>query len=153
MDINVWTAIIAASSAIIGSAVPSIITYLSQKANFKNQIAQKNYDIKAKEYNEFLQTMQDFMNNTNSSQHFYSYQNAVNKVLLIADNDTAIYINQYFQAQIKGANERDPLDAEKHIDFQTKIVNSIRKDMGISNENLDKILMVSYNIPNKAIDE
>jgi hypothetical protein len=157
MDNAIYIAVISASSAIVGGLVPSLMSYFSKKAEFKNSLFlidkqyennQKgiNIELKRKEYTTFMDVIQEFMNNT-TNPNFTKFQISVNRVLLYANNNTASLINNYYQSMIRGVATGVFLEKEKHEEYQCEIVNAMRSDIGIANSKIDNVYFVSFTPP------
>lgn len=144
MNDTLTIAIVAASSAIIGALVPAIFSYLNDRRLSKEKEKEQNRQLKVQKYSLFIDSLQYFMNHIDDINAFISFQNSINSLLLFADNNTAKITNEYWKKMIKLNAERRGLNAQEHTEFQTKIFNSIRTDIGVSSEKLENVLLISF---------
>lgn len=143
MDNNILTVIIASASALLGGTIPALFTYMSKKKDYNYQKEQELNRTLMNEYVEYIQAMQNFMNSENSTECFLVYQNAINKVLLLAKEDTANIINEYFQCMIKSFKGVCVLTQDDNMRYHTAIINSMRKDLAISKNSINKVGFIS----------
>ena len=153
MDDKILIAIISAGSAIIGGLVPAIFSYFTKKKELKSNLDilqeqsrisrdSTNIEIRRCEYSKFIDALQK---ERNTGSNFVDFQNSVNKILLFADHKTAVLINAYYTDICYGSMGRQTaLSNDKHDEYQQKIINSMRYDLGVSCTDIDNILIATY---------
>ena len=144
MDDKILIAIIAASSALLGSLIPIVINYLNSKEQ-RNFEIKKNLQNKQKEvYLELMLSLQDLINhNKTDNSKFFNLQNSVIKASLYGDIKTAQAFYDYYDAIVKSNLDGiEYLTEDGHHNHQSKILNSIRKSMGL--DELKGFYMVGY---------
>lgn len=144
MENTLQIAIVAASSAIVGAIVPSLMSYLNQRAAVRDNRKENNRKLQTEKYEYFILAMQNMMNNSSNSNCFANFQNAVNQILIYADNDTAVIINEYYRRMIELQQQNAGLNSERHKKYQGEIINSIRKNIGVSNKKLDDVYLIAF---------
>lgn len=142
MSESIQIALISALSALCGGLIGSIASVVVNWQNISGERKNKQIDLKTESYIEFINSMQDLMNTFNDN-NFHRFQEAICKILIIADKETAKNINGYYKALIQSVSTK-PLNNEQHNEFQNKIINSIRKDLKISKDEIDDVYLVKY---------
>lgn len=142
MNESIQIALISAGAALLGGLIGVIGTVIVNFQNIKGERTNKKIDIKREYYIEFINSMQTFINE-GTDRGFYKFQEAINKVLVIANKETAKNVNDYYKSLVQSTNDNH-LNQQQHSDFQTKIINSIRKDLKSSKEDLEGVSLVQY---------
>lgn len=132
---------IAALSAILGGSIPAIISFLSIKRTQKIELEKKLHLEQRDIYKNYLITLQRSINKI-TPENFEELQKTTIAICLYGDNETAIIINYYYKALIEGANRNSPLTNKEQIEYQTQIINSMRKNLKL--KNMDSFELVSF---------
>lgn len=128
IDIKIQVALIALCSAILGAIITAISNYfLNKKLESNKQIKQKQKEI----YLTFLRKLQDFKNASDPNSAFTSFQDAVNQVCLYGDNNTSLFVLDYYNAIVSSSLKRKYIDENDHNSHTTKIMNAMRKSLGL----------------------
>ena len=146
MDNTVFIALIAAGSAILGSVIPTIF-------NFWNNAQQREFEIKKilleqqkAAYYELLSALQSIMNEQTSEDRFLALQVAGNQVAIYGDKKASQeYLNYYYAMVSQSQGKRPPLASVEHKGHQTKIMNAMRKGMGL--DEIDSFEIIGFNPP------
>ena len=141
MDNTLITALIAAGSALLGALIPAIFSYIGIKRELINTNSSKLYDIRRQEYVNYLDSLQNMINNSNES-NFILFQNSTNKLIIYADKKLSKLVNDYLQTIVNRTNSGDRISLEENIYFQTRIVNEMRAEIGITNGDLDQVSLI-----------
>lgn len=141
MDSTLLTAIIAAGSACIGALIPSLFSYLGKKKEYKNDREAKLEEIRRKEYNNYIEALQTMVNDGNRD-NFLILQACTNRILLFAGPKLSVLVNKYYNEVVQRTLQQKPLTLEEQTRYQTNIFNTMRKELGVSKEKLDKVSMV-----------
>lgn len=142
MDINVSIALIAAFSACLGALIPSLFSYFGKKVEYENDSKAKLEEIRRKACNDFIDALQTMINSSNRDS-FLALQTSTNKLLLFAGPELSILVNKYFNDLVQRTNQYKPLTLEEQVQYQTKIYNAMRKELGVSSDKTDNINKVS----------
>lgn len=137
---SIQTALIAAGSAFLGALVPSVFSYLGKRQEFKNAKKVRLNEIKIQVYEEYFNTLQNMVQNSNPD-NFSALQSSTIKILMFADKGLANIVNDYIRRLVQSTTTT-PLTKEQHMDYQTKIINEIRKELGYTSSDLEKIEIV-----------
>lgn len=135
-------AVIAALSAILGGSIPALISFFSIKRNQKMELEKKLHIEQREIYKNYLITLQSTINDT-SPENFRELQKATVSICLYGDNETAKIINEYFSDLIQNVNSGSFLSNSRQVEYQTKIINSMRKHLDL--KNVDRFELVSFN--------
>lgn len=140
MDNTLLTALIAAGSACIGALIPSVTSYGLARMNNKKDLSSKTIENQRNTYKNLIVAIQAMMNESNEN-NFNVFQSAVNDVLLFAGKNTANKVSNYYHNIVNLQNKGTGLNAKQHQQYQKDIINSMRKDLGICNEEIDTYLI------------
>lgn len=131
--------VISAAAAIMGSSVGLI-----------SQIAEHSHDRKARmierrinAYLDFIDSMQLFMNRS-SSENFTKFQRAANVIMIIAANPVSTEVNAYYMHLVESSNNQNPLNEKEHSQYQNRIINLMRKDVGAASIDLENVRLVAF---------
>ncbi len=141
MDNTILTALIAAGSACIGALIPSLFSYWGKRNEYENDKKAKLEDIRRKAYCEYIEALQRMINAGNR-ENFLLLQASTNKLLLYAGSKLSGLINQYFNDVIQKTLLGESLTLEEQTKYQTDIFNEMRKELGITKEELDIVSVV-----------
>lgn len=141
MDHTILTAIIAAVSACVGAIIPSLFSYLGKQKEYENDKKAKMEDIRRKAYYEYIEVLQTMINAGNR-ENFLLLQASTNKLLLFAGAKLSGLINHYYNDIIQKTLQSEPLTLEEQTRYQTDIFNEMRKELGITKEELDLVSLV-----------
>lgn len=142
MDDTILTALIAAGSACIGALIPSLFSYLGKRKEYENDKKAKLEDIRRKAYYEYIEAIQRMINAGNR-ENFLLLQASTNKLLLYAGSRLSGLINQYYNDIIQKTLQGESLTLKEQTKYQTDIFNEMRKELGITKEELDIVSVVS----------
>lgn len=135
------TALIAAVSACIGALIPCLFSYLGKKKDYEiNRNAQLE-EIRRKEYSDYIQSLQNMINNENSD-NFRSLQANTNRLLLFSGPELSKLVNIYFSELVTRSNSRNPFTSEELTTYHTLIFNTMRKELGVTGGKIDNIPVV-----------
>lgn len=141
IDHTILTAIIAAVSACVGALIPSLFSYLGKRKEYENDKKAKLEDIRRRAYYEYIEALQTMINAGNR-ENFLLLQASTNKLMLYAGTKLSGLINQYYNDIIQKALREEHLTLEEQTKYQTDIFNEMRKELGITEENLDIVSLV-----------
>ena len=141
MDNTMCTALIAAISACIGALIPSLFSYLGKRQEYKNDRTAKIEEIRRKEYCLYIETLQAMINEDNRD-NFLALQKSTNRLLLFSGEELSKIINEYYSELVERTNENTQLTLEEQIEYQTKIFNTMRNEIGVDITKLKKVSMV-----------
>lgn len=141
MDNTMCTALIAAISACIGALIPSLFSYLGKRQEYKNDRTAKIEEIRRKEYCLYIETLQTMINEDNRD-NFLALQKSTNRLLLFSGEELSKIINEYYSELVERTNENTQLTLEEQIEYQTKIFNTMRNEIGVDITKLKKVSMV-----------
>ena len=141
MDNTLFTAIIAASSALMGALIPSLFSYFTRQKEFENEQKVRLEEVRREEYRLYIETLQAMINEGNRD-NFLLLQESTNKLLLFAGPELCTTINEYYNKLVETANQKRPMSLEEQTKYQTDIFNAMRKELGISTKELKKTSMI-----------
>ncbi|MFV8343607.1 hypothetical protein [Flavobacterium sp. XS2P39] len=142
MDDKILIAIISASSALVGSFIPTIFTYFKTKDQFQFELKKDLLANQKSVYDGILIALQNMINNQ-GNEEFEALQKASIKLAIYGDNNSAKAMNEYYNEVTKsGRNARIPLTKEEHKEYQEKIINGIRQNLGLNK--LDSFEIVGF---------
>jgi len=142
MEDKIFIAIIAASSALLGSLIPTVLNYLNSREQ-RNFETKKDLQKKQKEvYLELMLSLQDMINYQTDNSKFFNLQNSVIKASLYADDKTAQTFYDYYDSLVKSNQNMQPLTQKENQRYQSDILNSIRKSMGL--ESIEEFKIVGF---------
>lgn len=82
------------------------------------------------------------MINESNRDNFLLLQKSTNRLLLFAGPELSTIINEYYNTIINNANAGKPTLNHEHISYQTKIVNAMRSELGVSTIELDQVRFI-----------
>lgn len=135
MDGALLTAIIAAGSACVGSLIPCLFSYLGKWRDYKISKASKVAEIRRDVYANYIEALQTMVNKQDM-ESLLLLQKSTNKILLFADYNLSSLVNNYYKDLINSSLQKKPLSLEEHTESQTKILNAMRKELEVSQDEL-----------------
>lgn len=97
--------------------------------------------IRRTEYSFYRDVLQQMINESNRD-NFLLLQKSTNRLLLFAGPELSTIINEYYNTIINNANAGKPTLNHEHISYQTKIVNAMRSELGVSTIELDQVRFI-----------
>lgn len=82
------------------------------------------------------------MVNEGNRDNFLLLQKSINRLLLFAGPKLSLIINEYFNTLVTDANAGKPTLRDKHVNYQTLIVNAMRAELGGSAIELEQAQFV-----------
>lgn len=141
MDNTLYTAIIAAGSALMGALIPSLFSYFTRQKEFENEQKVRLEEVRREEYCLYIETLQAMINENNRD-NFLALQKSTNRLLLFSGKELSKIINEYYSELVERTNENTQLTLEEQIEYQTKIFNTMRNEIGVDITKLKKVSMV-----------
>ncbi len=142
MDDKILIAIISASSALIGSLIPTLLTYFKNKDQNEFELKKDLLVNQKVVYDEILIALQNMINNQ-GNEEFKALQKASIKLAIYGDNNSSKAMNDYYNDVTKaGQNLRKPLTKDEHKNYQERIINGIRQNLGL--EKFDSFEIVGF---------
>ena len=142
MDDKILIAIISAGSALIGSLIPTIITFLNNKEQNSFELKRDLLNNQKGVYGEIMIALQNVINKQ-GNEEFRELQKASIKLSIYGDNSSSKAMNEYYNEITKSGQQlRKPLTPEEHKIFQMRIINGIRKNLGL--EKFDSFEIVGF---------
>lgn len=142
MDDKILIAIISASSALIGSLIPTLFTYFKNKEQNEFELKKDLLTNQKVVYDEIMIALQNIINNQRNEE-FKALQKASIKLAIYGDNDSSKAMNEYYNELTKnGQGLRIPLTKDEHKTFHERIINGIRKNLGL--ETFDSFEIVGF---------
>jgi hypothetical protein len=133
MKTEIFISIVAATSALLGSLIPTIINYLNNRNQNRFEVQRTLLEKQKEVYNDLLFALQYIMNNPTDPNAFREFQKSVNQISIYGDNNTAVSVNNYYRELVSiSRNKRVLLTQEEHKTYQEQIVNGMRKHLGLS---------------------
>lgn len=132
MKEELFISIIAASSALFGALIPTVIGYISNQKQNKFELSKTLLERQKDIYWDLMVSLQNIINNA-TNDTFLELQKSVNKISVYGDNETSNALYQYYMELVKvSRQERIGLTQAEHQRFQSEIVNGIRKNLGLN---------------------
>ncbi|MDO9615917.1 MAG: hypothetical protein Q7J86_15510 [Bacteroidota bacterium] len=132
MKEEVFISIIAASSALLGALIPTVIGYINKQKQNQFELTKTLLERQKDIYWDLMVSLQNIINNT-TNETFIELQKSVNKISVYGDNETSKALYQYYMELVKvSRQERINLSQSEHQRFQSEIVNGIRKNLGLN---------------------
>ncbi|WP_321437279.1 hypothetical protein [uncultured Bacteroides sp.] len=142
MNDTLMTAIIAAGSALLGGAIPSIINYFSISKQKNIELNSKLKEQQKDLYLKYLLVLQKGINEM-TNENFLELQNINLEIALYGDDKTSKLANQYYTTLVNQSNNNIPMDPESHKEFQSKIFNAMRKHLKL--DTYEEFYIIGYN--------
>ena len=131
MDDKVLIAIISATSALVGSLIPTIFNFLNNKTQNGFTLKRDLLENQKNVYWVIMIALQNIINK-NGENEFLELQKAAIKLSIYGDNNSSKAINNYYNELVKSAQgTRDLLTSDEHRNFQKSIINGMRNNLGL----------------------
>lgn len=142
MKETIFIAIIASISALLGSLIPTLVSYYNQKVQmkfeFRKTIMEKQKDV----YADLMLAFQNVIN-ANGASGMKELQESIVKASIYGDDKSAPALNKYYKELILSTNKkREQLNADEHAKFQKEIINGMRENLGLAP--LDYFEIIAY---------
>src|SRR5690554_6353312 len=132
MDDKLLIALVAAGSALLGAVIPTVFNFFNNKKQRDFEIRKILLEKQKAAYFELLSCLQAMINQQGNEDLFRALQVAGNQVAIYGDESTSEEYLSYYYALVSGAQgNRQPLTSKEHKDYQTKIMNAMRKGVGL----------------------
>ncbi|MDZ4729927.1 MAG: hypothetical protein SH820_08310 [Xanthomonadales bacterium] len=132
MDDKLLIALIAGSSALLGSLVPTVDGYVNSKKQRAFEIQKTLLDRQRQIYSDLMLSLQEMINSQTNAEHFLALQRAVLQVAIYGDNATSVALNEYYTAIFSSTQPGGtPLKKEKHQVYQKRVLNGMRAHLGL----------------------
>lgn len=142
MDDKILIAIISASSALIGSLIPTVIAFLKNKEQNDFELKRDLLNNQKGVYGEIMIALQNVINKQGDNE-FRELQKASIKLSIYGDNSSSKAMNDYYNEITKSAQQsRKALTKDEHKMFQMRIINGIRQNLGL--EKFDSFEIVGF---------
>jgi hypothetical protein len=132
MEEKLVLAVIAAGSALLGAVIPTIFNYLNNKR--QREFEAKKVILKKQKaaYFDLLESMQDMINNQTDQASFLRLQKCGIKVAIYGEDSAAHEFLHYYSELVRSANGQGKiLDGEEHRLHQMRMLNSMRRSLGL----------------------
>ena len=140
-DNTICAALIAAISACIGALIPCLFSYLGKRQEYKNDRTAKIEEIRRTEYSLYIETLQTMINENNRN-NFLALQKSTNRLLLFSGPKLSKIINEYYSELVERTNQLKPLSTQEQVEYQTKIFNAMRQELGVDLKKLEQVIMI-----------
>mgnify|MGYP006078721413 CR=1 FL=1 len=140
MDDKILIGIISASSALIGGLIPTLFAYFNTKNQNEFELKKDLLANQKNVYNEVLIALQNIINNS-GVEETKAFQKTTNKLAIYGDNVSAKAMNDYYNELINNIQKlREPVTRAEHRKYQKRIINGIRKNLGLEELNSFEIV-------------
>jgi hypothetical protein len=139
MDEKILIGVISASSAIIGGIIPTLSAYFNTKNQNEFELKKDLIANQKNVYDEVLIALQNIINNSGVEEN-KAFQKASNKLAIFGDNASAKAMNDYYYELINAQKLGVPVTTDEHRNYQKRIINGIRKNLGLEELNSFEIL-------------
>lgn len=131
MDEKLLIALVAAVSALIGSAIPTLFNYWNNNKQREFEVKKALLEKQRQIYSDLMLHLQQIIN-TNKNEDFFGFQQAVLQVSIYGDDSTASALNEYYTAIIASAQPGGlPLGKNQHQYHQNRILNGMRANLNL----------------------
>lgn len=118
-----------------------LFSFLGKKKEYEIARLEQIEHIRRTEYCNFMDILQQMVNEGNHG-NFLLLQKSINRLLLFAGPKLSLIINEYFNTLVTDANAGKPTLRDKHVNYQTQIVNAMRAELGVSATELEQVQFV-----------
>lgn len=133
MDEKLLIALVAGGSALLGSVIPTVFNFFNNKQQRDFEIKKLLLEKQRAAYFELLSALQAMINEQDNKSRFLALQAAGNQVAIYGDKKTSQEYLNYYYAIVSGAQGKRPqLTSDDHKNYQTAIMNAMRKGMGLA---------------------
>jgi hypothetical protein len=145
MDDKLLIALVAAVSALIGSAIPTLFNYWNNSKQREFEVKKALLEKQRQIYSDLMLCLQQMIN-TNKNEDFFGLQRAVLQVSIYGDDSTSSALNEYYTAIIASAQHGGtPLEKTRHQYHQNRILNGMRASLDL--QPLPAFEIVSFRPP------
>lgn len=137
MDDKLLVAVIAGSSALLGSLIPTLVGFFNNRCQRAFELKKELIARQRTAYSQMLLNLQATMNNGNEG--FQKLQQSILEVAVYGDKETAAAVHKYYLALVHRGAE---LKKEEHAQFQTGILNAMRANLDL--KPLDSFELVRF---------
>ncbi len=141
MVTEIQTAIIAGASALVGSLIPTASSLLTKRWDYTKEEERKWKEIRREEYVKYVEALQNMVNNGDRD-NFLQLQISTNRLLLFAGTDVSTLVNNFLNTIVTRTIQKNPLTQEEVEEYETNIINTMRKELDISKNKLKKVSFV-----------
>ncbi len=128
LEDKILIAVIAAGSALLGSLIPSVLTFLNNNKQRQFEVRKMLLDKQKEAYRDLLVSLQEFGNNSvQSNEYFYKFQNQVLQVVIYGEDSASKAVNDYYQELVN----KKSLSNEEHRKHHSNILNTMRRSLGL----------------------
>ncbi len=138
---EIYTAIIAAVSAILGVIVANISTYYLHRLSIKKDES----EMRLEEYIRYINCIQQYMNFPTNKSYQNKYKMESNRLMLIGEKRVVELSMEYtkelyfYTKTMEGKYfEKEDINKEVHLKYQKELVNAMRKDLYPKCEEIDE---------------
>lgn len=135
MDNILLTSIIASASACVGALIPCLFAFLGKRQEYEMERLSKIEDVRRSEFAVYLESLQRMVNDGNR-ENFLKLQESTNRILLYAGQELSSIVYEYYINLIDRTNSGTQFSLKEHDEYQTKIVNAMRHELGVSKDEL-----------------
>ena len=133
MDEKLLIALVAGGSALLGSVIPTVFNFFNNKQQRDFETKKLLLEKQKTAYFELLSALQAMINEQDNKSHFLALQAAGNQVAIYGDKKTSQqYLNYYYAIVSEAQGKRAHLTSDDHRTYHTKIINAMRKGMGLA---------------------
>jgi hypothetical protein len=145
MDDKLLIALVAAVSALIGSAIPTLFNYWNNNKQREFEVRKALFEKQRQIYSDLMLCLQQMLN-TNKNEDFFGLQRAVLQVSIYGDDSTSSALNEYYTAIIASTQPGStPLGRSQHQYHHNRILNGMRASLGL--QPLPAFEIVSFRPP------
>ena len=148
MEINLTIALIAASSALVGSLIPTVFGYINSRSQRKFETQKSLRENQKEAYASLLLTLEETMS-CPSLDKMAALQRAVILVAIYGDDRAAQSANSYFSALVK-SQQSQPLTKEQHQQHHEAVLSGVRSSLGLNALPGFELVSVSRSAPKNA---
>lgn len=141
MDNILLTSIIASASACVGALIPCLFAFLGKRQEYEMERLSKIEDVRRSEFAVYLESLQRMVNDGNR-ENFLKLQESTNRILLYAGQELSSIVYEYYITLIDRTNSGKQFSLNEHDVYQTKIVNAMRHELGVSKDELISVRVI-----------
>lgn len=132
MESNLIVALIAATSALFGSLIPTAFGYFSNKKQREFEVLKSLQENQKESYTNLLLTLEEVMSSP-SLEKLAAFQRAVILISIYGDDKSAQAANSYFKALVNSQLPKGtPLSKDQHQTHHEKILSGVRTSLGLN---------------------
>lgn len=81
------------------------------------------------------------MINEGNRNNFLALQKSTNRLLLFSGPKLSKIINEYYSQLVERTNQLKQLSTQEQVEYQTKIFNAMRQELGVDLKKLEQVIM------------